>query len=63
MADADATEVNIAGYLRGLEDRYLQDHPAKHRRALAIALWHIAKCAEVRDRALRIIERASDVTR
>jgi hypothetical protein len=58
MAEADATEVNIAGYLRSLEDRYLQDHPARHRRAVAIALWHIAKCGEVRDRALRLLEKS-----
>jgi hypothetical protein len=56
MADADSTEVDIAGYLTTLEERYFQEHAAKHRRAVAIALWHIAKCAEVRDRALRLAE-------
>jgi hypothetical protein len=56
MAEADATEVNIAGYLRTLESTHLAaEHPARHRRAAAIALWHIVKAAEVRDRALRLV--------
>ena len=56
MAEADATEVNIAGYLRSLESIHLTaEHPARHRRGAAIALWHIAKAAEVRDRALRLV--------
>jgi hypothetical protein len=56
MAEADATEVNIAGYLRTLEAAHLAaEHPARHRRAAAIALWHITKAAEVRDRALRLV--------
>ena len=56
MAEADATEVNIAGYLRSLESMHLSaEHPARQRRGVAIALWHIAKAAEVRDRALRLV--------
>jgi erythromycin esterase-like protein len=55
MAEADATEVQLAGYLRSLEERHAGEHPASHRRAVAIALWHIAKCAEVRDRALQLL--------
>jgi len=55
MAEADATEVQLAGYLRSLEERHGQEHPARHRRAVAIALWHIAKCGEVRDRAIRLL--------
>jgi hypothetical protein len=56
MAEADATEVNIAGYLRSLESTHLAaEHPARHRRAVAIALWHIVKAAEVRDRAIRLV--------
>jgi hypothetical protein len=56
MAEADATEVNIAGYLRPLESAHLEaEHPARLRRAAAIALWHIVKTAEVRDRAIRLV--------
>ena len=55
MAEADASEVQLAGYLRTLEEKHQREHPASHRRAVAIALWHIAKCAEVRDRALRLL--------
>lgn len=55
MAEADATEVQVAGYLRTLEEAHGREHPASHRRAVAIALWHIAKCGEVRDRALRLL--------
>ena len=59
MADAEASEVAIASYLQSLEERYLQDHPARYRRAVAIALWHIAMCADVRDRALRLMAKAN----
>jgi hypothetical protein len=56
MAEADATEVHIAGYLRILEGHHgITDRLARHRRAVAIALWHITKCAEVRDHALRLL--------
>ena len=56
MAEADATEVQIAGYLRSLEAKHLNaEHPARHRRGVAIALWHITKAAEVRDRAMRLL--------
>ena len=56
MAEADSTEVQIAGYLRSLEWKHLAaEHPARHRRAVGIALWHIAKAGEVRDRAQRLI--------
>jgi hypothetical protein len=57
MAEADATEVQIAGYLRTLERQHLAaEHPARHRRGVSIALWHIAKAAEVRDRARQLLE-------
>ena len=56
MAEADATEVHIAGYLNTLEERHgIEDRLARHRRSVAIALWHITKCAEVRDRAVRLL--------
>ena|SRR5689334_6474059 len=61
MAEADATEVQIAGYLRTLERQHLAaEHPARHRRAVAIALWHVTKAAEVRGRAIRLLEELSD---
>jgi len=42
--------------VRGMaEEKHEREHPASHRRGVAIALWHIAKCAEVRDRALRLL--------
>jgi hypothetical protein len=47
-----------AGAVRGmaLESTHLAaEHPARHRRAAAIALWHIVKAAEVRDRAIRLV--------
>ena len=62
MAEADATEVQIAGYLRTLERQHLAaEHPARHRRAVAIALWHVTKASEVRGRALRLLEELPDV--
>jgi hypothetical protein len=54
MVAADATEVNIGGFLAALEDQLLITAQTKpHRRAVGIALWHIAKCALVRDEASR----------
>jgi hypothetical protein len=54
MASADAGEVQIAGYLRQLETTRGRDGtgvaPA---RIVAIAIWHVVKAAEVRDRAER----------
>jgi len=60
MAEAGATEVHIAGYLRTLEDKHLgEPHSARSRRAMGIALWHIAKVADVRERALRLLAEAA----
>ena len=54
LAEADATEITIAQYLTTLEQRHaVADHGPRERRSLAIALWHIVKSAEVRDRAVR----------
>jgi hypothetical protein len=56
MAEADASEVSVAAYLATLEAEIgLADDQHRPRRTTAIALWHIAKCAEVRDRALRLV--------
>ena len=61
MSEADSTEVQVAGYLRDLEARHgIDDRMARHRRAVAIAIWHIVKCAEVRDRAVRLLSRDSE---
>ena len=55
VAEADATEVHVAGYLRTLEAKHLAaEHSARGRRGMGIALWHIAKAAAVRDRAMRL---------
>lgn len=57
MVGADSTEVHLAGYLKEVEQAFgvIEEH-GRRRRAAAIALWHIAKCAELRDRARRLIE-------
>jgi len=56
MVEADATEVHLAGYLRTLlaeaGDRKCD---AATCRLNAIALWHIAKAALVRDFAERVL--------
>lgn len=56
MAEADSTEVHVARYLTTLEERHgVTDHGPTERRALAVALWHVVKSAEVRDRAMRLL--------
>ena len=63
MAEADSSEVQIAGYLSVLEKTHgVTDPLPRHRRAVAIALWHIVKAAEVRDRALRMIAERPEFT-
>lgn len=57
MVAADASEVQVAAYLGHLEDRAgLQRSAARHRRLEAIAVWHVAKAALTRDRALRLLD-------
>jgi hypothetical protein len=54
MVAADASEVHVAAYLGHLEDQAgLQRSAARHRRLEAVAVWHVAKAALTRDRALR----------
>ncbi len=56
MAIADASEVQLAGYLRTLataRGRTVTDTAPP--RIVAIAVWHAVKAAEVRDRAERTI--------
>lgn len=55
MVAADASEVQVASYLGYLEDQHGRPRSsARHRRLEAIAIWHIAKAALVRDHALRL---------
>ena len=56
MVAADATEVHIAGYLRSVA-REKEIFPQDNFRArdAAVALWHISKCALVRDFAERVL--------
>ena len=56
MVAADATEVHIAGYLRSVVRE--AGAPAREplgARSAAVALWHIAKAALVRDFAERVL--------
>ncbi len=54
MVDADASEVQVAAYLGTLEDEQgLPRSPARFRRLVAIAAWHVAKAALTRDTAVR----------
>ncbi len=56
MVAADASEVQVAAYLGHLEDQSgLQRSTARHRRLEAVAVWHVAKAALTRDRALRLL--------
>lgn len=54
MVEADASEVQLASYLRTLPGA--EEWPPTTRRLLAIALWHIGKSGLVRDAAARRIE-------
>jgi hypothetical protein len=56
MVAADASEVQVASYLGYLEDQHGRPRSsARHRRLEAIAIWHMAKAALVRDQALRLL--------
>ncbi|MCA0375309.1 MAG: hypothetical protein LCH84_06550 [Gemmatimonadetes bacterium] len=54
MVHADATDVQIVGLLRHLARAEGRELPPKAR-ITAIALWHIAKAALVRDAATRLL--------
>lgn len=57
MVMADATEVQVAAYLGDLDREFDRTPPPPgHRRTTAVALWHIAKAALVRDAANRLLE-------
>lgn len=56
MVAADASEVQVASYLGYLQDQHEQPRSsARHRRLEAIAIWHMAKAALTRDRALQLL--------
>lgn len=56
MVGGDATEVHIAGYLRSVvRETGLPTREPLGARETAIALWHLAKAAEVRDFAERVL--------
>jgi hypothetical protein len=61
MVAADASEVQVAAYLGHLEDGLgLERSTARHRRLEAVAVWHVAKAALTRDRALRLLGETPD---
>ena len=55
MVAADATEVHVAGFLRTLLTDDSPPRDAATLRTAAIAVWHIAKAALVRDFAERVL--------
>lgn len=56
MVAADATEVDIAGYLRSIvRDAGTPAREPLGARTTAVALWHIGKAALVRDFAERVL--------
>jgi hypothetical protein len=66
MVEAESTEVHLLGYLREIEREFGvtdSEDRGRRRRAVVIALWHIAKCAEVRDRAARLMAHGAPPTR
>jgi hypothetical protein len=54
MVAADATDIQIAGYLKSVARTQSIEFPAKAR-LTSIALWHIAKAALVRDAATALL--------
>jgi hypothetical protein len=53
MVAADASEIQVANYLSSLERELGVSIPeGQLRRTMAIAVWHIAKAAQTRDRLL-----------
>lgn len=56
MVAADATEVHVAGYLRSIARDTHPHGEVIQVRTAAIALWHIAKSALVRDFAERVLQ-------
>jgi hypothetical protein len=66
MVAANASEVQVAGYVRSLaRARGRSPEEVRGARLVAVALWHVAKAAEVRDRAVQALRAAGalDATR
>ncbi len=56
MVEADSTEVHIAGFLRSVaREKEAFSREQFRARDAAVALWHISKCALVRDFAERVL--------
>ncbi|HZF68010.1 MAG TPA: hypothetical protein VEZ47_08225 [Gemmatirosa sp.] len=57
MVAAGSSEVQLASYVRALAREQGRTSPEELRgaRVVAVALWHVAKAAEVRDRAERVL--------
>jgi hypothetical protein len=54
LVEAGAVEAQVGRHLAALErEAGLPNDPDRPRRTATTALWHIVKCAEVRDRARR----------
>jgi hypothetical protein len=60
MVHADATDIQIAGYLKSVAREQGIEFPPKARQA-SLALWHVAKAALVRDAATALLN--SDLAR
>lgn len=57
MVEADASEVQVAAYLGDIQEEHGVERSAgPARRLAAIALWHMAKAALVRDQSIRVLE-------
>jgi hypothetical protein len=57
MVAADATEAQISAYLRSLgRELALTEESLRHARLAATALWSLAKAAQVRDFAERVLQ-------
>lgn len=60
MVLSDASELQVGSYLRRLaEERGRSGDELRGTRVFAIALWHMVKAAELRDRAKRAVRMAN----
>jgi hypothetical protein len=54
MVIADANELQVVSYLKRIEAKSPLPPPVRGRRAAAVALWHVAKAASLRDELNRL---------